>query len=167
LTPKTKNGQIVYARRFGEVGAGSVVPFIPRDDYEEIILPPGTVDDGDEIGILTVRGVSLEEEHIFDGDELICRLNFSLSEIGPETICLVKILSTGEKCLKKLIKEATMVCLRASGGGVRDRLVQPDDIQVLGLAIRAQRSLEDTIRKGRKPKKKIRPERHVVLDFPN
>lgn len=145
-----------YAVRLGEVGAGSVVPFTsreerlafdPKDDLVPIVIPDRLGDE--KFGVLTVRGISLEDEDIHDGDDLICRIRFSYRDITPETICVVRIHSTGELVAKKIIKEATMVRLRASGGGIPDKMYSPDDIEVIGIAFYAQRSLDPKARRAR------------------
>jgi len=128
------------AQHYGEIGAGKVVPFIPQNGLIEVAVPKNLADDR-EIMTLTVRGCSLEDEGIFDGDVLICRLRFSWSEIDENTICAVFIHSTGELCAKKIIREANMLTLRASGGGIPDKQYSPDEIEIKAIAYDHQRPL--------------------------
>jgi len=67
---KKKNEyKVVELEVHGEIGAGSVVPFIPRNRIIPVALPVNA--DPEHYGSLVVRGVSLEDESIYDGDLLI------------------------------------------------------------------------------------------------
>lgn len=134
---KPKEFEMIDARCYGQVGAGTVVPFIPKDELVPVVVPKGTPQN--IVGTMIVSGRSLSDLHICDGDLLIFRSRFSLREITPQTVCIVYIRSTGELCAKKVIKEATMITLRASGGGIKDIQVTPDDIEIQGLVFAFQR----------------------------
>lgn len=123
----------------GEIGAGRVVPFIPRSELVPVVVPASLPESS--ILTLTVRGISLTDLGIMDGDVLILRNKFSWREIGEDTICAVFIHSTGELCAKKIIRGANTLFLRASGGGIPDKEVTPDDVEIRGIAIAVQRPL--------------------------
>jgi SOS-response transcriptional repressor LexA len=126
----------------GEVGAGRVVPFTPKDGTTEIVLP-ANAPPSEHLGLMTVRGRSLEDENIYDGDVLICRKNISNRDIRPSTICIVYIRSTGELVAKKVKfgNRGDQVTLIASGGNIPDQHYDKDDIEVRAIAFRVQRDL--------------------------
>jgi SOS-response transcriptional repressor LexA len=127
---------------FGEVGAGRVVPFTPRDGKHELILPINSPAD-EHLGLMRVRGRSLEDENIYDGDVLICRKNITNRDINRNTICIVFIRSTGELVAKKIRfgHLGNQVTLVASGGNIPDQHYDANDIEVRAIAFRVQRDL--------------------------
>jgi SOS-response transcriptional repressor LexA len=144
--------ELRYVKNYGEIGAGRVVPFVPREDYVPVVVPEGVPAD-DSVGTLTVRGVSLEEEGIFDGDQLVLKRNFTKRDIKPDTICAVYIQSTGELVAKKVFASPFKghVILRASGGGLKDIHVPEDDIEIRGVVFAFIRMVGSD---GRFPKQK-------------
>jgi SOS-response transcriptional repressor LexA len=126
---------------YGEVGAGRVVPFVPREETVTVIVPRG-VADRDHIGTLVVRGPSLSNEGIFDGDILVFRTNIQSSEITHQTICIVRF-DTGELQAKKVVYDGRghTICLRSSGGGIEDVFYPVDQIEILGIVIGMHRLL--------------------------
>jgi SOS-response transcriptional repressor LexA len=140
---KPEQYKVVELEVLGEIGAGQVVEFIPRNRVIPVALPSGA--DPEHYGSLIVRGVSLEDEAIFDGDLLILRKNITNKDIARETICAVYIRSTGELVAKKLSygNHGEYVTLRSSGGGIEDVHYHKDDIEVRGIAIGFQRMLRD------------------------
>jgi len=140
--------ETVLVPHYGEIGAGSVVPFIPQSELVPVAVPRDLAAAGSVI-TLTVRGISLEDEEIYNGDLLICNTKFRWSQITPETICAVFIHATAELVAKKIIREAHMLTLRASGGGIKDKQFSPDDIEIRGIAIGFQRMFKN-IRRSKK-----------------
>lgn len=125
----------------GEVGAGSsVLPFTPRARLVPVAVPVGSPKDED-MGTLVVRGCSLEDLGIIDGDILIFRKTFTKRQcIGA--ICIVLILATGELVAKKvLFGNDGMITLRASGGGIRDMQFSGEEIEIKGVAFAVQRMI--------------------------
>lgn len=135
MTVRIKKFNLVEIPYYGEIGAGSVVPFIPRHATESVFIP----DDGMNIGSIaavTIRGISLESEYIFDGDLLIFSKDFHRRDITPHTVCVVYIIPTGELVAKKvLFDHAGMITLRASGGDIKDLHFAMEDIEIKGIAI--------------------------------
>lgn len=122
---------------YGEIGAGRVVPFIPQSELIPIVVPEYMADL--DIFTLQVRGISLQNVGIDDGDILICSRRFGWRQITPKTICAVMITATQELVAKKIIREANLLTLRASGGNIKDLKFTPDDIEIKGIAIGFQR----------------------------
>lgn len=115
-----------------EVAAGSVVPFTPRTDMLPVALPVGY----GEVGALEIRGISLEDDGIFDGDIVIYRKHFTHREIKSDTVCIVFIESTGELVAKKVLRNHEgMITLRSSGGGLKDVHHEQESIEVRGIVI--------------------------------
>jgi SOS-response transcriptional repressor LexA len=138
---KAPTFKIMEVLNLGEVGAGRVVPFIPRNDLVSVVVPQGT--QAEDVGVVVARGISLTKLGIYDGDKLLFRLRFSSQEITPKTICIVFIHSTGELVAKRIIRGANTLVLRASGGDIPDREVSPDDVEIRGIVTDVQRPIEE------------------------
>lgn len=124
---------------WGEVGAGRVIDFIPKGESILAAVPSRYPAD-DHVGALTVRGVSLEDLGIWDGDRLLCRRNVTRKDVTPETVCIVFIHTTGELVAKKVLYGNNgMVTLRASGGGIKDVYFPENDIEIRGIVFSFQR----------------------------
>lgn len=118
---------------WGEVGAGSVVPFTPKKDAVLAAVPAFFPDD-DQIGGVIIRGVSLEKEGIYDGDIGLFRRNVTHREILRDSICIVYIEATGELVAKKIVfGPGDQITLRASGGDIKDMSYHRNDIEIRGL----------------------------------
>lgn len=131
----------IKAPNYGEVGAGTVVPFAPRRESVTVLVPRALAGD-DEIGTITVNGESLSDHGIQSGDILLFRTNGTNRDVTPETVCVVRIVSTGEMLAKKIVRRTKgtgMLALRSSGGGIPDRFIHEDDIEVLGIVFGFQR----------------------------
>lgn len=125
----------------GEVGAGSVVQFTPRNELIPVAVPSNIRDE--DVGTLVVRGCSLEDEGVFDGDYLIFNRRFTKRDCMFETICVVFIVSTGELVAKKLLFGGNgSITLRASGGGIADMNFSGEDIEIKGVVFGFQRMLK-------------------------
>jgi repressor LexA len=135
---KPQKMKMALIPHYGEIGAGTVVPFVAQSELVPVGLPDDLAASGDVFG-LTIRGISLEDESIYDGDLLICNKRFAWRDITPTTICAVYIIATAELAAKKVIRGANMLTLRASGGGIKDLHYSPDDIEIRGIAIGFQR----------------------------
>lgn len=138
---KPETFRTMHAPMHGEVGAGQVVPFVPRHETVPVVVPTSMKDD--DIGTVTVRGCSLEDEGIDDGDTLLFTRKFTKRDCMFEAICIVFIIATGELVAKKLrFAGDGMITLRASGGGIKDLHYSGEDIEIRGVAFGFQRSLK-------------------------
>lgn len=123
---------------FGQVGAGKVVPFTPREERIPVALP-FHLPDNDTIGTVTVCGPSLSDLGIFDGDVLIVKRTFGKKAITEKTICVIYIISTGELVAKRVRQSERGITLLSSGGGAKNRFFEHDAIEVRGVVIGFQR----------------------------
>lgn len=131
----------VEVPHIGAIDCGRVLPFIPVSELVTVAIP--TDIPVNAVFTLRVRGVSLNDLGVFDGDLLICRRNFSTRQITDRTICAVYVHSTGELVAKRIIRQANTLTLRASGGGIPDREVTPDEIEIKGIVFAVQRPIEE------------------------
>lgn len=125
----------------GEIGAGRVLPFKSTERMVPVMVPSNAPADA-ALGRMTVRGLSLEDEDIYDGDYLLLRSDITKKDIGPHTICAVLIHTTGELVAKKVLYSASQsnyVTLRASGGGLKDMYFPADEIEIRAIAWGIQR----------------------------
>lgn len=126
----------------GEVGAGRLLPFIPKGGTVSMAVP-NDIPDNEPLGTLTVRGPSLEDVGILDGDVVLCRKIFSKKKITPDTVCIVYIHATGEVVAKKVAFFGDMVRLLSCGGGIKDIEAHPDAIEIRGIIIGLTRHREE------------------------
>ena len=130
-----------YVPYLGEVGCGqaveaydNVIPFAPKSELVPVSLPAGVL--ARDAGVMTVRGLSLSDFNVFDGDRMVVTTKFNrFSDIDEDTICVVLIHATGEMVAKRIIRGANMLTLRASGGGIRDIVVAPDEVEIKAIVI--------------------------------
>ena len=134
------NLEVALVNDYGEVGCGRVVPFTPKDAQVPVVLPPDA--SPSQYCVMTVRGLSLTDDGIYDGDRLVINLFFNKRDITRENICVVLIHPTGELVAKKLIRHGDKVCLRSSGGGIPDKIYEWDEIEIKGVAVSFQRMLD-------------------------
>jgi SOS-response transcriptional repressor LexA len=137
-TPKL---EVQYVKYLGEVGCGKAVPaydnvypFMPKDELIPVPLPAGM--SHKDAGIMTVRGMSLTDFNIFDGDRMLVKTRFSSwRDIDEDTICVVYIHATAELVAKRVIRGANTITLKASGGGIRDIECSIDDVEIRGIVL--------------------------------
>lgn len=132
--------EVKYVSYLGEIGAGSsvpafdnVYPFIPRDELIPVALPIGV--STSDAGILTVRGISLSDFNVWDGDRMLIKKRFSWKDIDEDTICVVYIHATGELVAKRIEIGANTLILKASGGGISDLEYSPDEVEIRGIVL--------------------------------
>lgn len=121
----------------GEVAAGKIVPFVPRNLLKKrlnVPLPahvrPETVE------ALEIKGDSLAGIGIYDGMYLIFRTVFERFEVTPDRICIVRILTTDELIARRVRYHADrLVTLRPANPNYPDTHYFEDEIQVIGLGI--------------------------------
>lgn len=114
-----------------EIAAGQVVPFVSSTKLIPVVLPPHMK--ASDVEAVTVCGCSLEDMGIFSGDVLIFTKLFDKQKIWFNTVCIVYIHSTQELIAKKLVPAGEgMITLRASGGGIKDKTLPIDDVEIRG-----------------------------------
>ena len=108
----------------GAVAAGSPTEAITQDET----LSLSDLFSGSDYYALQVRGQSMIEDHIEDGDYVIIRKQ-ETARNGERVVALVD----GEATLKKFYKERGRIRLEPSNGRYRPIYVSPgDDIRILG-----------------------------------
>ena len=130
---------IISADDYGQVGAGSVVDFTPRDKTWIVIDKSAQFQN---FITFTVSGDSLIERGIRNGDTLICKTRFELSQIKQNTVCVVMVHSTGE-LMAKMIHCNANGTVTAKSGNVRyaPRVFDADDIEIKAIVTEFQRKL--------------------------
>jgi len=126
----------------GFVAAGRTIPFPAQPSTTLVPLPQSLAELAKNglVRTMTVYGRSLEEIGIFDGDKLVCKKAFHKKEVGPNTICVVYIPTTGEVVAKRVKFQENMLVLRSCHGEVPDMYVKPDDVEIRGVVIGLWRS---------------------------
>ena len=113
-----RNVKTIEVPLYGEVGAGSVVPFTPRNEVTQVAVPTATRES--DIGTIIVNGVSLSDYGIRTGDILIFTKRFDPAKIYFEKVCILML--SGELMAKKIIPlSVDKIILRASGGNIPEQ----------------------------------------------
>ena len=134
LSPK-----IIEADDYGYIGAGKVVDFLPQDKRWIVIEEK---EQFRNFITYTVSGNSLIERGIRNGDVLICRTRFELSEIKKDTVCVLLILTTGE-LMAKMIQCNPNGTVTVKSGNVRyaNQVYSADEIEIKAIVTDLQRKL--------------------------
>lgn len=118
----------------GQIGAGTVVPFIPPPRQKWIRRPRISYSIG-RLATGEVCGDSLIGDRIHDGDSLTVKLNFQRKEFEEGDLVLV-LLPCGSRVFKHLhFKHPGRVILRASNPKYVDLEYDLEDVEIEGLVI--------------------------------
>lgn len=127
----------------GQVGAGRLLPFVPKDGVIELPVPD-SIPQNETLGTMTVNGSSLERVGIFDGDIVLVRRLTSKRQIKRNTICVVYVASTGEVLAKKITFEEDYLVLHSCGMQPEPPLyVLAGEAEIRGMVISATRQMAD------------------------
>ena len=125
----------------GQIGAGTVVPFIPPPRQKWIRRPRTSYSIG-QLATGEVCGDSLIGDRIHDGDNLTVKLNFRREEFEEGDLVLV-LLPCGSRVFKHLhFKQPGKIILRASNSKYTDLEYELEDVQIEGLVIEHWRPLK-------------------------
>jgi repressor LexA len=120
----------------GSIAAGSPIEAIETRehlDLENLFAPPRGHSVGGSTFVLTVRGDSMIDAHIADGDYVVCR---RLDRAPRNGEMVVALLDTGEATLKYYHKERDgRVRLQPANEKYEHRWFNPDEIQFQGTCI--------------------------------
>ena len=116
----------------GRVAAGEPIEAI--EDTEVITVPKDMIGSGDHY-VLQVRGDSMIEENIQDGDYVI--VNPKQTANQGETI--VALIDNEEATLKKFYHEGDQIRLQPANQTMQPILVSPDRIRIRGVVIGVMR----------------------------
>ena len=122
----------VETRRFelpllGNVAAGKPIEAI--EDTRAIEVPPAMADKGDCF-VLKVKGVSMEEDGILDGDFVVVRKQ-PTAENGDMVVALIE----NEATVKRYYKKNERVELRPAHTGMDPILVKDGDFRIAGKVV--------------------------------
>jgi repressor LexA len=117
----------------GSIAAGYPIEAVEDTevlDLEELFAPPGSGRTGDTF-VLSVRGESMIDEQIRDGDYVICQRT-SQARNGQTVVAL---LEDGEATLKKFYKEKGKIRLQPANEAFEPIWVEPERVQIQGVVI--------------------------------
>jgi len=122
----------VETRRFelpllGRVAGGKPIEAI--EDPDVIEIPPSMIGNGDHF-VLRVRGNSMEDDGILDGDFVVIRKQ-KTAENGEAVVALVN----NEATLKRYYKQKDHVELRPAHKGMKSILVKEGDLRLEGRVV--------------------------------
>lgn len=122
----------VETRRFefpllGKVAAGKPIEAV--EDVDVIEVPPSMIGKGNFF-VLQVKGVSMTEEGILDGDFVVIRKQ-PTAENGETVVALIN----NEATLKKYFKRKNHVELRPAHSGMASILVREGDLHIEGKVV--------------------------------
>ncbi len=118
----------------GSIAAGSPIEAVEDRDHLDLgsLFAPtkGTV--AGNTFVLKVRGDSMIDDHIADGDYVICEKRNAVRNGNT----VVALLDTGEATLKRFYKEKDgMIRLQPANDKYEPRLCKPDEVQIQGMVI--------------------------------
>lgn len=116
----------------GRIAAGQ--PLEAQREYDHI-LDLGEQFRGDDVFALRVRGKSMIEDHIDDGDYVVVRRNCAVRD-GDVVVALVTGPGTeGEATLKRLYRERNQIRLQPANASMEPIIVAPADVIIQGRVI--------------------------------
>lgn len=134
------NSQFIEVQDFGQIGAGKVVDFIPKNKKRWIVVPQ-TTHRFQHFITYTVSGNSLVGRGIFDGDVLICRTRFEVSEIKEDTVCVL-LIHNAELTVKMIeFNEDGTVTIKSAHPGFPDRRLSSEEVYIKALVSELQRKV--------------------------
>lgn len=104
----------------------------------EFIAPIKGAKPGDEFSSTLIKGSSLTGDEIYDGDRVICRLNFHTSELTPGRLILVDT-PEGLQVRHIYFMPGNKVRLLASNESYPPLVFNDDQIRVKGIWVRTDR----------------------------
>src|SRR5499433_2074989 len=126
-------------KRAMSVSTGTVLPLVGRiaaGQPIEAIERPETISLADftrskDVFVLEVRGESMQDEHILDGDYVLVEK----TKIGHNGDIVVALVEGAEATLKRFYKEADKIRLQPSNAKMKPIIVPAADVQIQGRVI--------------------------------
>ena len=115
----------------GRVAAGKPIEAI--EEINAIEVPPSMTGQGDHF-VLQVRGDSMKEDGILNGDFIVVRKQ-PTSENGQTVVALIN----NEATVKKYYKQENYVELRPSHAGMESILIKEGDLRIKGRVVGVMR----------------------------
>lgn len=124
----------------GQIGAGKVVEFVPKEKKHWMPLPKHARY-FDQFVEFDVSGNSLSGIGITDGMILTCRRNFELSEI-KNRVCIVYFHVTGEMSAKMVRpNDDGTVSIISADPDLSENTYFADEVEILALAIEKREAI--------------------------
>jgi repressor LexA len=113
----------------GQIAASAEPISFSDDDYEEIELTPDIVKEQDGLYALRVKGDSMIDALINDGDIVVMR-HQGVAEVGE--MVAVRLKDRNETTLKKFYPEGKQVRLQPANPKVKPIFVRPTNVEIQG-----------------------------------
>ncbi len=126
------NGNSLTVPLLGTVAAGQ--PIFATQNYEDFYSIPGNFFSGEDLFMLTVKGSSMKNIGMFDGDKIVVRKQ-STADDGDIIVALVDDSAT----VKRLFRRDSKVILHPENDEMEDFIF--DDVQILGKVIGLMRNI--------------------------
>lgn len=126
------NGNSMTVPLLGTVAAGQ--PIFATQNYEDFYSIPGNFFSGEDLFMLTVKGSSMKNIGMFDGDKIVVRKQ-STADDGDIIVALVDDSAT----VKRLFRRDGKVILHPENDEMEDFIF--DDVQILGKVIGLMRNI--------------------------
>ncbi|MDM9622282.1 transcriptional repressor LexA [Rhizobium sp. S96] len=124
--PSTDNGNSVSVPVMGRIAAGVPISAIQNNTHD-IVVPADMLGSGEHYA-LEVKGDSMIEAGIFDGDTVIIR-NGNTANPGDIVVALV---DDEEATLKRFRRKGASIALEAANPAYETRIFGPDRVKVQG-----------------------------------
>ncbi len=131
--PAPLGGRAVIAPIIGEIAAGQ--PIYAYEDQSETLSVPGELAAGRETFVLRVRGKSMIEDHIDDGDYVVIQQQ----DTARDGDIVVALLEDNTATLKRLYRERERVRLQPANGSMEP--IYARDVRIQGKVIGVIRRL--------------------------
>ena len=132
--PGAAGGRVVHAPIVGEIAAGE--PIYAYEDKSESLSIPGELSArGQDTFVLRVRGKSMIEDHIDDGDYVVVQSQ----NTARDGDIIVALLEDNRATLKRFFKEKDRVRLQPANGAMQP--IYTRDLQIQGKVIGVIRRL--------------------------
>lgn len=133
-----RSGQMISLPLVGEVQAGQ--PQMAVEDVEDFLAVDASMVKSNDSFLLRVRGESMIEAHILDGDLAIVQ-----PQDSADNRDIVVVLIDGEATLKRFFRESDHVRLQPENSALEPILVRPgEELQIVGKVTGIFRSLPDS-----------------------
>jgi repressor LexA len=133
LLPSRVGGRAIDVPMLGYVAAG--MPIEAIETNESISVPESLIGGKRDTYVLRVRGDSMIDEQIRDGDWVIVENRKSVDN-GEMVIALVE---GQEATLKKFYRESGRIRLQPANPTMQPILVDPDEVQIQGVVVGVMR----------------------------
>lgn len=122
----------------GQLGAGPAVEFLPSVRKIKIVRP-ANARSFDSLVAGRISGDSLKDDGILDGDRIICRTNFEMSEVRQGRLVVVRT-PFGLLVKHFYLTDDGMVRLASANRKFKDLVFELEEIEVKALVLETSRT---------------------------